>query len=361
MDDKKTRTWFSNRQFVAAIRAALDEAGRPDIAVSRQWIDEDTPGYRFLMNVPVGAALTVPLKAMTSFFEARSDDDLQWNAREFAKALINLNLAGKMLEKYARDVCTAASAAIAAARADGLDLLLEDVGFKPTYAYHLTGASWKDAAYHVLAAVTVRHTSFYLRPDRSEIWVEEPADIADELAGILVEQRERQDRLAELDALDADLVVDQITLDLLAAHGLDADETLSAVWKKQCVNLKVDHLGRETSLSLITSDGKVTASLTLQDAFWNGEHLWFTGDERMKDHKHLIGKSVGDLVQHPVFASRPIVDVVHRHADHVVFDLSEKVLFDADTGRFRPLPAAANDRAGGTGAEAVGPSYATAS
>ena len=324
-------------------------------------IDEDEPGYPFLMRVPVGTALTVPLKAMNSFFDAASDDDLRWHAREFATALINLKSAERMLEKYARDVRTAANAAIAAARADGLDLLLEDIGFKPCYAYHLTGKSWKDAAYHVLAAVKVRHTSFYLRPTTSELWLEEPADIAKELADILTEQRERQDRIAELDALGADLIVDQLTLDLLAAHGIDADETLCAVWKKQCVNLKVDHLGRETSLSLISSEGFVTASILLEDAIWNGEHLWFTGDEHMKDHKHLIDQSAGDLVRHPVFASRPIVDVFRHHADHVVFDLSEKSLFDADTGRIWPLRAAANDRADDVEPEGVEPSYAKAS
>ena len=36
MKDRKTRTWFSNRQFVTAIRTALADAGRPDVAVSRQ-------------------------------------------------------------------------------------------------------------------------------------------------------------------------------------------------------------------------------------------------------------------------------------------------------------------------------------
>lgn len=346
MSDTKTKTWFTNGQFVAAIRTELDAAGHQDIGISRQWIDEDTPGYAYLVHVPVGAALTVPLKVMEGFFRAKNEDDLNWHAREFAMALANLKRAEKMLEKYARDIRKAAVVEIAAARAVGLDILLDDVGFKPAYAYHLTGKDWKDAAFHILASVKVRHTSFFLRPTVSELWIEEPADFAKELADIREEQRERQNRIAEMDALGADLVVDQITLDLLAAHGLDAEEVLSAVWKKQCVNLTVDHLGRETSLSLISSGGYVTASILLQDAIWNGEHLWFTGEEHMKDHKQLIGKTVGDLVRHPVFTSRPIVDVLNRHADHVVFDLSDKVMFDADSGRLWPLQIAANDQVG---------------
>lgn len=165
------------------------------------------------------------------------------------------------------------------------------------------------------------------------MWVEEPTQVAEELSDILDEQRERQARIAELDAQSADLIVDAITLDLLEAHGLDAIEVLTRVWKEQCVNLTVDYRGTDVSLSIISSAGETSASIQLPEAFWNGKHLWFGGDEREKDHRHLIGKSLGGLVPHPAFNSRPIVDVFHRHADHVVFDLSDKVMFDADTGR----------------------------
>ena len=333
MSDIEQNTTFSNRDFIAMVRAELTTMGRTDVTIERSWIDEDEPGCPFLIRVPVGTELTLPLKAMDGFFHTRTDKDRKWYAVEFAKALANLKSAEPMLIKYARDVRRAANAAVAAAREDGLDIQLADVGFKPTYAYHLTDKAWKEAALNVLAAVTIRHTSFYLRPTTSNLWVEEPADVFKEMKEICNEQRTRQARVADMDALGADLIVDQITLDLLAAHGLDAGEVLERVWKTQCVNLKVQHDGKDVSLSLISFDGVTTASIMLEDAIWNGEHLWFCGDEHMKDHKHLIGKSVGDLVRHPVFASRPIVDVVHRLADHVVYDLSDKVMFDADTGR----------------------------
>lgn len=324
---------FSNRDFVAMVRAELVQAGRPEVGIERIWIDEDTPGYPFLLNVPVGTEFTVPLKAMDGLFDTTSEKNRKSHARQFATALINLKFAEKMLEKYAHDVRRAANVAIAAARADGLDILLGNVGFKPTYANHLTSKSWKDAAHQVLAALTIRHTSFYLRPETSELWVEEPSEVANGLKIILEEQRERQDRIAEMEAHGADLVVDAITLDLLAAHGLDAQAVLEQVWKSQCVNLTVQHLGRETSFSLISSNGNVSAFIQLEEAVWNGEHLWFLGDERDKDHKDLVGKSLGDLVPHPAFRSRPISAVVVRHIDHVSFDLSDKALFDADTGR----------------------------
>jgi hypothetical protein len=116
---------------------------------------------------------------------------------------------------------------------------------------------------------------------------------------------------------------------------------LEQVWKTQCVNLKVQHLGRETSLSLISSRGCVTASIGLNEAYWNGEYLWFQGEESTKSHVDLVGRSLGDLVSHPTFASRPIVGVENRRIDHIVFDLSEKMLFDADTGRIWRDPSAA--------------------
>ena len=333
MTSKNETMTFANRDLVAMVRAEIALAGRSDVTIERIWIDEDEPGHPFLLRVPVGTELVVPLQAMDGFFITRTDDDRKWHAREFAKALINLKSAEKTLEKYARDVRRAANAAIAAARADGLDILLAGVGFKPTYAHHLTGKSWKDAAFHVLAAVTIRHTSLHLRQTTSTFWVEEPADVGAELKEFLDEQCERQARIAEMEALGADLVVDAITLDLLEAHGLDTRLMLTQVWKAQCVNLTVQHLGRDAPLSISSSDGKVTASIVLEQAVWNGEHLWFVGDEQAKDHRSLVGKALGDLVPHPVFRSRPIVAVESRHVDHIVFDLSDKALFDADTGR----------------------------
>ncbi|TPG40569.1 hypothetical protein EAH79_11790 [Sphingomonas koreensis] len=326
---------FTNRQFVAAVHSELATMGRPDIPFERSWFDENALGDRLLVHVPVGSELTVPLKVMDRFFDMQTTEDLKCNASEFAKALVNLKLAEAMLLTYARAVRLSANAVVADAREQGLDVLLDRVGLKPTYAYHLTGKSWKEAAYHVLAAVTIRHTSFYLRPHTSTVWVEKPAQVAEELSHVLREQRERQDRASELDAMRADLIVDAITLDLLEAHGIDAIEVLTRVWKEQCVNLTVDYLGTDVSLSITSSAGEASASILLPEAFWNGEHLWFRGDEQEEDHKHLIGRSLGVLVPHPAFTSRPVVDVFREHTDHVVFDLSDKVMFDADTGRLR--------------------------
>lgn len=334
MNTEYEKRTFTNREFVAMVRRELAAAGRTDVTIERGWIDEDEPGYSFLLHVPVGPELTVPLRAKELLVDARSVEDKTRHAREFAKALINLRSAEATLTKYARDVRRSANAVIKHARSEGLDVLVDRIGFKPTYAFHLTLTSWKEAALNVLAEVTIRHTSFFLRPKTSVIHVEEPDDVAREIGDLFKEQRERQSRVAELDAQGYDLLVDGVTLDLLKAHGLDAGETLKRVWKEQCVNLRVRYGDRDVHLSLISSDGIATASIDLPgEGFWNGEHMWLWGEQHHKDHKGLIGKSLGDLVTHPAFTSRPIVDIFHRHADHFVFDLSGKFMFDADTGR----------------------------
>lgn len=330
---------MSNREFVALVRAKLDAAGRQDVAIDRLWIDEDEPGYPFLLNVPVGTELIVPLKPLSSFFNRRSDQ-LDCHIGHFATALVNLRSAERMLTKYAQDVRREARKQIDAARAEGLDVAIENIGFKPTYAFHLSGKEWKDAAYHVLAEIRLRNTSFFLRPETSTIWVEEPSDVAMELADLLERQREHQARLAEMDAMGADLEVDAITLDLLAAHGLDPAEILRNVWKRQCVNLEIQHQGRNEHLSLISSGGRTTASIFVGNAFWNGEHLWFLQDGQPIDHDDLVGKTLAGFVDHPAFASHVVVKVEsgreHGRPDLIHLDLSNKLLFDADTGRIWP-------------------------
>lgn len=321
------------REFVAMVRGELAAAGRPDVCVERGWIDTEEPGFLFVLQVPVGGEASVGLGAQDEMFDARTDAERRARAGEFAKALINLKSAEAMLVSYAGDIRRAAHAAVQAARADGLDVLLDKVGFRPVGAWQLTTKDWRDAAFHVLAAVTIRHTSSHLRPERTTIWVEEPADVAEKMKDILEEQRVRQARVAELEAMGADLVVDQITLDLLRTHGLDATEVLSGMTCRQTANFTVSHDGREVPLWLINHEGAVTASIHLQDAAWNGEHLWFLGDEGKNDHTHLVGRSLGDLVRHPVFASRPIARVDRGHVDHIVFDLTDKALFDAASGR----------------------------
>lgn len=324
------RITISDRTFIGLIRSALDKAGAAEVRVGRQWIDKETPGYPLLLHVPVAAWLRVPLQPRDSFFEAETVEDLTDHAEEFARALINLQQSEPMLRQYAEEVREAAAAQVADARQSGLDILLEGVGFRPTYAFHLTNKDFRQAASHVLASVQVRRTSFHLRPELSQFVVEEVADVASEMVTVREEQRLRQSRITELDALGGDLVVDTLTLELLSLHGLEPSEVLSDVWRNQCVNMTVQHRGRAVPLSLVSSDGIVTATIMLEDAGWNGQFLWFRDPAAASGNCGLAGGSLSGLVQHPVFASRSVVEVLPGRVDRVVLDTSEKAIFDGD-------------------------------
>lgn len=334
---------MSNRRIIELVRASLDQMGHQDIAVDRQWIDEDTPGEPFLLNVPVGADLIVPLRALSGFLEVGANERMSDYVRHFAGALVNLRRAERMLGKYSRDVRRAALRAITDARADGLDVQLAGVGFKPTYAWHLSGSSWKDAASHVLAVVEVRCTSFYLQPEVARIIVEEPEDVAHELETLLDEQRERQARLVELGAAGADLVIDGITLDLLRMHVSDVAGALREVWRRQHLSLPIQIDGFDTNLSLITSDGSLESGLQTPEAYWNGRYLWMTGKDP-ENGLDLVGKTLAGRVSDPTLSSRPLVRIERADGrpqwrDLFHFDMSDRYLFDADTGRIWPMEA----------------------
>lgn len=327
----------TNRRFIALVRAKLDADGHHDIPVSRQWIDEDDSESSFLLKVPVGSDLFVPLKARHSWFPSTEDVEFLDQAVHFAQALVTLRQAERMLVKYASDVRRAAAKVIAEARANGLDVLLADVGFRPTYAWHLTGRDWKEAASHILANVSVRHTSFYLQPSTSRSYVEEPEHVAEALKDILDEQRARQGRLAELEQVGADLVLDAITHDLLRMHVPDLEEVLRHVWKRQSISIPIRVDGQTTQLCLTTSNGTLESSVKLDGAYWNGEHVWLI-DENIEDGLDLVGKTLASKVKHPAFARRTVVHI-DRSPPHIdrrdlyFLDMSPTFLFDADTGR----------------------------
>tara|TARA_R110000868_G_scaffold411785_1_gene710584 strand:- start:65719 stop:66756 length:1038 start_codon:yes stop_codon:yes gene_type:complete len=335
MTHNKSKPFITNRGVIALIRAKLDAEGHSDVAVSRQWIDEDTPGEPFLLNVPLGTELFVPLRAMEGFFNIQDQEDADWHASLFAQALVNLQKATKMLLTYAAKVKKEALAQVAAARADGLDIQFSGISFKSTYVRALSGMDWKEAAFGVLAEVSIRNTSFHLQPEVSSFCVEEAVDVADEMADLLKDQRERQQRLEELERAGFDLTVDQITIDLLEAHELDVTQTLRRAWKKQCVNRKITFGEQEGTVSIHTSDGVVGSSLQLGELCWNGEYAWFHGEKGEQDLRGLLGKTLAGLTSHPVFCALPITNIVHHDAgvrDLFYFDMSQVRTFDADSG-----------------------------
>lgn len=339
MSDQSINEVMTNREFVALVREKLDAAGHADIPIERAWIDQDTAGEPWLLHVPVGTELSIPLRPNTGFF-GKPASDLDFEINVFTKALVNLRRAEKSLIRYARSVRRAANEEIASARADGLDLLLKSVGFNSVYASHLSSSNWKDAAMCVIATVEVGCLSFNLQPETMNIIVDYPENIADEFAQVREEQRERQQRIAEMAAAGYDLETDAITLDILSAHRTSAAEVLKTVWKRQHMNTTVPYKGEELRVFVGASDGSARTTITLPNALWNGEHLWFRDAALANGHAELVGKTLGDLVDHPAFTSRLITKVdagsQPGRPDLIHFDMSERLLFDAETGRFWP-------------------------
>ena len=298
-------------------------------------MNEDREGLIFTVDVPVGPDLVVPLKPLGDTLDQAPDKAVEDFSRHLVAALPNLKRAEKMLCKYRDDMRRAARREIAKARAEGLDLLLDDVVLKPTYAWHVSGSDWKDAAYHVLAVVRVRGLSFYLQPTVSETYVEEIDHLGDELATLREDQAERQARLAELTARGADLELDGITRDLLAVHGLPAADILRQVWKKQHVGLDVEHEGEQRHLSFVTGDGRVSATFILGNgAYWNGEMMWFPTETPIERLKELIGGPAATIASHPAFAELNVTSIKALH-DNIVAATFETptLLFDQASGR----------------------------
>lgn len=328
------------QRFVERVRRQLDADGQHDIPISRQWIDQETPGYRFHLHVPIGAELLLSLKPLENLYRFSDPSVMERHVKDFASALLTLRKVERKLIKYSRDMRRAAADVITDARAQGLDLLLVDVGFKPTYASHLTYASLQDSLSHILAVVKVRQTSGCLRPELTEIVIEEPEDVIHELEEVIEEQRARQGRLAQLDAIGADLVVDAITLDLLRAHVPDVEEVLREAWRNEGVSVPVVLEGHDTWLRLMTINGTVESSLDLKDVFWSEGHVHLLG-VNAENGLDLVGKTLVGKVKHPVLSSYKVVHIDRSFtgsggSDGYQLDQSKSFLFNADTGRIWP-------------------------
>jgi hypothetical protein len=346
MREIETFKAYPFRELFGRVRAGLDAAGRQDIAFDLLWVNDDRQGYKFTIDVPVGAEFVIPLKPLASMLT--EEDGLERFAEALVPAMINIRRAEKSLVKYAEAIRKAAKLEIQAARDAGLDVQLEKVGFKPAYAWHLTQRNWKDAASHVLAQVDVRATSFYLRPKVTSIIVEEPEHMAREFACLLEDQRDHQELLEAMRSKGADLIVDAITIDLLRTHGLNIEETLGRVWKRQCVNIQVTGQDDRLGLSIISSRGRVSSSMSMGNAYWNGEHLWFQQEVDTNELRQAVGKCLPALSSHPTFAALKVARVEQtgdRPALIYFQSPGPDLLFDASTRRtwLDPAPACTED------------------
>ncbi len=318
------------RDFVAMIREALDAAGRPDVRADALWIDDDITDVPLILNVPVGPDLVLPVRPCGGF--ASVNGELDRHVDMFVKALINLKHAEATLGEYAEEIRKAAREQIAQARAEGLELMLDGIDLKPTNVFYLTWDEWRDAADHVLAAVRVRRLSHSLRFEIEELWVEDAEVLEQELERIKDEQREREHILTELVAAGADARVDSITLDLLRAHGLDVAQALRQICKGQSIKVDLPDMGG--CLLFRNINGWVSETAHFGQVKWNGEHLWFGGENEPHDLDGLVGNQLGDRVADPTFARLRIAAVTaYPGAPKFISFEASSFLIDAQTGR----------------------------
>ena len=319
---------LSSRQFIDQVRQRLTTKGHPDILLSRLWIEKELTDEPLALNVPVGPEHTVTLRSVKVDFW-NDPALLEHTIGHYADALINLRHAEQSILDYVEDVRRQALKAIAEARSEGLDLRLEGVGLRPVQAIHLSQDGWEDAASYIVAVIKVRHLSSALQYEVSELPADNPEVLREMLSDVKARHAENQSRLHEMDQSGYDLEIDALTYDLLKVHFDDVAALLNAVQKEDCINLDIDHDGRKCPMSISSFKGRVSVNLQLEDIFWNGEHLWYPKASLFEVQQ---GSVLGDRIAHPVFASRPILRIESGLHDLVSFDLSERLLFDAESG-----------------------------
>ena len=85
IDDNRSST----RQFIDQVRKRLCGQGRPDILLSRLWIETEPTDESFVLNVPIGPEYTVGVRPIN--VEFWNDPALfERTIGQFADALINL-------------------------------------------------------------------------------------------------------------------------------------------------------------------------------------------------------------------------------------------------------------------------------
>lgn len=85
--------------------------------------------------MPFGPDLIVPVRPREGFGSPVATDSPERSDGFFVRALVNLKDAAQSLRGYAAEIRAAADEQIAQARANGVDLTLIGVGFKPASVY----------------------------------------------------------------------------------------------------------------------------------------------------------------------------------------------------------------------------------
>ena len=112
------------REFLAAIREELDAAAAPDIRFHESWLRKNVLGEEFLIEVPLGPEMVVPLRVGNHPDLLLDDQAWRNEARSFAKAIINLANGKSELLSHAERIRAATRDVVLAAMDAGLNVRL---------------------------------------------------------------------------------------------------------------------------------------------------------------------------------------------------------------------------------------------
>ncbi|MDG5750454.1 hypothetical protein P8R33_04990 [Qipengyuania sp. XHP0211] len=329
--------------FATRVRKELALAGHGDVACRTAWLSRATQGDPFQMNVPVASDLVITIRPSVAGRRTARDEDWTLEARAFASALITLDQGKDSLAEYARTMRAAAMREIDSARALGLDIRLAAVGFMPCRAHTLDREDRQEALDYVICEIQVEMTSYSLGREILFLTIEEPEDVPAAVGEHLDIQKERQAREDELEEFGADLEISDISLEILDLTGRPPHEILRDLLER---NERVIKLDGDVRIGLTNDFGVVEVSLETEELLWNGKSLQLRNGAGPLEPSTITGKSLGEHISDPVFASRPInfCTTYGGSQSHFLYD-EERSYIDLTDGRHwkveRPVSVAA--------------------
>lgn len=174
-------------EIIKITNTQLSDAGRADLRVSQDDFHlhgSSRPDPKSDLYFKFDVAEELPL-AILPVFGLQSDETIEGFGSDLAKAILNLDAGRETLTLYHHSVRAAATEALEGSGGSGDRVRLAGVGLKHTYAYHLAHSKWQEAANFVLATIDLEITERDGEPDRRQIVVEEPEEVAGEIEAYL--------------------------------------------------------------------------------------------------------------------------------------------------------------------------------
>lgn len=320
-----------HRKFVDDIRQNLDELGNADIMLRPSWLIERDKGDPFSLEVPVGPDLVVSLRPRHIEGKEAASEIWVREAETFSSALVTLKAGENTLVSYADEMRDAAVDEVRKAQADGLDIRLAGIGFKPAYAHTLDRTDREDALNYIIAEVKLEVTSYDLKREIVSLTLDEPEDVVSAIQEHANVQRERQCREDELHDCGADLEISDIGIDILRLAGRRPEQILADLHRRGSEDIVLEGGIR---IGVMQDSGLVEVSLETEEIYWNGKVLQIRKKSEIDHAEDLPARPLSELITDRVFAGRPVSHITnHGEGDTVYYFDETRFYFDASAMR----------------------------